>query len=95
VLRRAIAVAPDYPDLHFLLGRALEARRVSSEAIASYQEAVRLNSGYLEARVALGLALVRCGDAERARGELGAVLLIDPYHPLARAIADPALVSEL
>jgi tetratricopeptide (TPR) repeat protein len=116
-LRRAIAVAPEYPDLHFLLGKALEAQaapprdtpyaeaRGSSErfaltaahteAIASYQEAVRLNSGYLEARLALGLALVRGGEAQRAREELGAVLRIDPYHPLARAMADPALVGEL
>src|SRR5690606_38674845 len=113
-LRRAIDIAPEYPDLHFLLGKALEAQAASprdtlyadvrsagapsalqEDAIAAYQEAVRLNSGYLEARIALGLALVRGGEAQRAREELGAVLRIDPYHPLARAIADPALVAEL
>ncbi len=94
-LRPALEAEPAVADLHFLLGQALEGQGRRSEAIGSFERTLALDASHREGRLALGMALLRQGDAEKGRMEMGRALRSDPGHPLARAIADPGLLEEL
>jgi len=73
-LRQASEVSPEYPDIHFRLGRLLERLGRQEEAVGQYEEAIEKNAEYLEARVALGFCLLQTGSttgaAEAFRGAL-------------------------
>jgi len=94
-LRQALARQPRYPDLHFMLGQCLEKQQKVEEAVKSYECALMGNPCYVDARLALGMLLLKGGDARRGRAEMGEVLQLDPTHPVAKAFADPHLLQEL
>ncbi|MBK8231837.1 MAG: tetratricopeptide repeat protein [Candidatus Eisenbacteria bacterium] len=95
LIARALEQAPHYPDLHYLSGRALEMLGREREAELAYQAAIDRHHGYIDARVALGLSLLKSGEVARGRAEMEQVLRIDPVHPVARAFADPDLIDQL
>ena len=58
-----------YPDIQFRLARALEQVGRLPEAIARYRLSCEINPQYLEARTALGFALIAAGQTEEAAVE--------------------------
>jgi tetratricopeptide (TPR) repeat protein len=64
--RKAIEVQPDYPDLHYRLGRLLDLTGRPDEAAASYRRAIELNPDYIEAHRALGFTCLRVGSTDEA-----------------------------
>ena len=66
LFRRALAVTGDNWFAHNNLGTALDSKGRSGEAIAQYQEAVRLKPGYAKAHNNLGIALGQQGRTDEA-----------------------------
>jgi superkiller protein 3 len=58
-LRKASDVSPNFPDIHFRLGKLLEELERPDEAVATYRRATGAHPKYLEAHVALGFCLLR------------------------------------
>ena len=63
---RAAEVSPDYPDIRFQHGRILERLDRLDEAIEEYRAALASQQGFIEARVAMGFALLEAGREEEA-----------------------------
>jgi tetratricopeptide (TPR) repeat protein len=63
---RAIEVSPDYPDIRFRLGKALETHARLEDAIEQYHRAIDLNPRYLQARVALAFCLLASDRRDEA-----------------------------
>jgi len=74
LLRRAAAVSPRYPDLHYRLGQLLEALDRGEEAIEAYRDSLACHQGYVEAKTALGFCLLRADREEEAREALAEAL---------------------
>ena len=55
--RRAIRIAPDYPEAHNNLANVYQMAGELEEAVASYRAALRLRPQYAEAHRNLGSAL--------------------------------------
>ncbi len=70
--REALALTPDYPDIHFRMGCLYARFGLSLEAIESYRRAASLHPGYLEARVQLAFLLLETGQKEEAHKEFTA-----------------------
>jgi tetratricopeptide (TPR) repeat protein len=84
VSRRAIAVTKDNFVAHNHLGSALlESGRVD-EAIVEFEETLRLQPRFVDARCNLGNALLRQGRANEAVAQYRQVLEAQPAHLLAR-----------
>src|SRR5262245_13046562 len=71
--RQALAMTPDYPDLHFRLGSLYARFGLDGDAIAALRRACELHPEYMEARVQLALLLVKTRETEAAAREFGAV----------------------
>jgi Tfp pilus assembly protein PilF len=65
-LRRATAVDPSYPDVHFVTAGLLERLDRRGEAIEAYRRAIACHPGYLDAHVSLGNCLIDDGRCEEA-----------------------------
>lgn len=63
---RAIEVSPDYPDIRFRLGQALETHGRRDDAIEQYHRAIDLNPRYLQARIALAFCLLGADRRDEA-----------------------------
>jgi tetratricopeptide (TPR) repeat protein len=71
---RAVEVLPDYADIRFRLGKALERLGRTDDAIEEYRQALRCNACYLDAGVALAFCLLRAGRHEEAAEAFGQAL---------------------
>jgi tetratricopeptide (TPR) repeat protein len=71
--RQALAMTPEYPDLHFRLGSLYARFGLNGDAIAALRRACELHPDYMEARVQLALLLVKTRETEEAAREFGAV----------------------
>jgi len=65
----------------FADGLALAERGLDEEASGSYQEAIRLDAGFVEAMVNLARIRLRQGDPARAREWLDRALRLAPAYP--------------
>ena len=70
LLRKVIAVSPNFARAHLALGKALLQDGKVPEAITELQEAARLDPQSGEAHYQLGLALSRAGRKDEATAEL-------------------------
>jgi tetratricopeptide (TPR) repeat protein len=67
-LRTLLRANADFPDLHNLLGIAYDNDEMTDDAIEEFEQALRLNDHYQDARLNLGLTLFERGrDAEAER----------------------------
>ena len=90
---------PINPRAHNYLGSALADAGRTSEAIAQYQEALRLKPDYAEAHNNLGSALADAGRAPEAIAQYEAALrlkpdLVEAHNNLGVALADAGRTSE-
>jgi tetratricopeptide (TPR) repeat protein/tRNA A-37 threonylcarbamoyl transferase component Bud32 len=91
--RAAVAVRPQSPGSHNVLGIALGSKGDLDGAIAEFREALRLQSGYAGAHYNLGLALRKKGDVDGAIDEYKKALDIreefaEAHNNLASALVD-------
>jgi tetratricopeptide (TPR) repeat protein len=71
--RQALAITPDYPDLHFRLGTLCVRFGLTLEASESFRRAIAIHPDYLEARVQLAFLLLQARETEQAAREFAAV----------------------
>jgi Flp pilus assembly protein TadD len=76
----AVRAAPDLPEAHAALGRAMIMKGKTDLAIACYRTVISLRPENVEARVELAGALAREMRQEEAIAEMEAVLALDPDH---------------
>jgi len=67
---KAIAIEPKEALFHILKGRAMEGAYQGQKALDEYRQAARLNPGYYEAHLRLGLLLDSMGNRYQARQAL-------------------------
>jgi len=72
VLRKAIALAPNFADSHYELGRALEQAGKPHEAIAQFEDCLQRDPKMAKAYYRLGILSKRYGDSGRAAEALKA-----------------------
>jgi tetratricopeptide (TPR) repeat protein len=87
--QKALAAAPDDPDVQLELARVTtgpEGLRLAEAALAG-------RPGWLDAKLAVGIARVRAGDAAGAEEIIRAFLKDNPDHPAATAQLGVALVA--
>ncbi len=82
----------DNPQVFFLLGRAYAQQENWEQAVEHFEQAVSLNSLFVEARIQYGLALIQLGDYHRAVSTLRIATEISSnnqvaYYHLGRAHA--------
>ncbi len=92
VFRQALAATQENPVAHNALGAALAAMGRSDEAIAEFQDTLRIMPEHVRARSNLAFEYLRRGEQERAAAELRAVLRLRPddfwaRHHLAQVLA--------
>lgn len=86
-LRRAIYLAPYEDEPHLLLGRAYQRAGRLDEAIDEFKVAL-WSRETVDARLALGAALLEAGDRDGARREAQRALQLDPQSLEARELLD-------
>ena len=76
--RKAVALNPELPQAHFLLGEIALAHGQSADAIAAFEQERNLNplDGAVYER--LGDAYIRAGDFDRAQQALNRAILLEP-----------------
>ena len=78
VVRRGLAVDPDYGDLYNVLGICFLGLGRYDEAIAAHQRYVQLAPNLPNAHDSLGMSFQQSGAYERAMAEYNAALALDP-----------------
>lgn len=83
-LRKAIAMNPDYPDLHNLIGIAYANKGMTDDAVMEFETALKIHPDYLKAHLNIALTLYEKGVHEEAMNHLETVLRLDADNELAR-----------
>lgn len=81
VLERTVALAPDVPQVHSALGRALEKKGDRRAAVDAYQRAIRLDPTYRYARIRLFRLALATEDYPHARMQVEYLLQHAPDVP--------------
>ena len=90
---RALAIKPDFAEVHNNRGNALNRLGQHDEAIASFRRALQIKPGYAEAHNNLGVALYDAGRVDEAVTSYRQALKIRPayaeaHNNLGNALAD-------
>ena len=81
LLKRAIAINPNYAEAYFNLGIGLKKQGNLQAAIDAYRQALVINPNYAEAYNNLGITLQGHGDLQAAIDAYRQALAINPNHP--------------
>lgn len=87
-LKKAVAIKPDYPDLHNYLGIAYGNNGMVDDAVAEFETALKINPYYLKARLNLALLYYENGRYGEAQAQLDEVLAVQPDNQLANNIVE-------
>jgi len=82
-LKKAIALKPDYPDLHNYLGIAYGNNGMIDDAVHEFEIALKINPYYLKARLNLALLYYENTRYDEAHAQLDEVLKVQPDNQLA------------
>lgn len=98
-LRRAVALAPDFPNAHFNLAVALTRRGALAEAIDHYRYLLKLRPKFPDAHYLLAVDLYNTGQSEEAIKYYRQALQLKPADAKARnglgnALADRGRLAE-
>lgn len=93
-LREAIRLSPEFPDAHYNLGSALQARGAVKDAIAAYRRAIELEPDYAEAHNNLGVLLEMVGDRASGVAHYRRAVQIQPHQAGALSNLGNALVAD-
>jgi predicted Zn-dependent protease len=104
-IRRVLALTPNDPVAHFLLGRlhetrsgqskdAARARQLRREALSEYEEAIRLDPRYADPYRAIGVLHHVAGEKEKALSAFRQYLELSPEAPDAQQVRDYILELE-
>jgi tetratricopeptide (TPR) repeat protein len=98
-LRRAVELAPDFPDGHYNLARALAERGDHGEAIYHYRYALKLRPSYPNVHYFLGLSLAKMGQWDEAIEHHRLALVASPrdakiHNNLGNLLADRGLLDQ-
>jgi tetratricopeptide (TPR) repeat protein len=85
-LKKAIAIKPDYPDLHNYLGIAYGNSGMVDDAVYEFEIALKINPYYMKARLNLALLYYENSRYEEAQVQLDEVLAVQPDNKLANNI---------
>jgi Flp pilus assembly protein TadD len=85
-LKKAIALKPDYPDLHNYLGIAYGNNGMVDDAVCEFEIALKINPYYMKARLNLALLYYENSRYEEAQVQLDEVLAVQPDNKLANNI---------
>jgi protein O-GlcNAc transferase len=99
LLRKATALAPDFPEAFCNLGNALTILKQFSEAAVACQQAISLDPDLAEAHVNLGNALKEAGQLDEAIAAYRRAVVLNPQMPelhynLANALKSKDLPDE-
>jgi len=86
--RKALSIAPNYPDLRNHLGVALFALDRPDLALVEFSRAVEINPKYVAAQFNRAQAFLRIGREAEGRTALQQVLELDPQFEAARTALD-------
>jgi len=90
-ITKAIAIKPDFAELHSNLGLALQNLGKLDEAVASFQKALTIKPDLAEVHNNLGLGLMGLGELEKAVTSYQTALTINPEYPEANTNLGNAL----
>jgi len=82
-LKKAIALKPDYPDLHNFLGIAYGNSGMVDDAVHEFELALKINPHYLKARLNLALLYYENSRFGEAQAQIDEVLAVQPNNQLA------------
>jgi len=90
---RALAIRPDFAEVHNNRGNVLNGLGQHDEAIASFRKALKIKPGYAEAHNNMGVALYEAGAIEEAAASYRQALKFRPdyaeaHNNLGNALAD-------
>ena len=85
-LKKALALRPVYPEALNNLGVLYLRTRRPQEAIASFEESIRVAPAYDQSYLNLARVYTILGDREKARGVLLELLKQHPDHPQAKEL---------
>ena len=85
--RRALEIAPDYPEAHFAMGNLLHALGRGGDALASLDRALALRPDYAQAHSNRGIVLAVLDRQGRGARELRSCARAQP--PLCRSVQQP------
>jgi tetratricopeptide (TPR) repeat protein len=95
-LKKALALQPDYPDLHNYLGIAYGNAGMVDDAIEEFETALKINPKYIKARLNLALVLYENERYPEAKSNIEAVLQVQPENQLANNLfAELETVGEI
>lgn len=77
-IQKALKIAPQNPDLHFMAGYAAEQSKDMTGAKTQYEEAVKLFPNHFAAQLALGQSLLFNSDAKDAIPHLEKAISVGP-----------------
>jgi tetratricopeptide (TPR) repeat protein len=80
-LSKAVALCPHFADLRTKLGHLLRDQKELVRAREQYESALSARSGYVPARVALGVTLLSLGELDGAEYHWNKVLESEPENP--------------
>src|SRR5438270_10905640 len=75
---KALAIHPQYADLHFSQALALRRRLEYSQALESLDRALEINPRYAKARFHRGIVLYAIGEREEALQEIEEAVALEP-----------------
>ena len=82
-MKKAIALKPDYPDLHNFLGIAYGNSGMVDDAVHEFEIALKINPHYLKARLNLALLYYENSRFGEAQAQIDEVLAVQPNNQLA------------
>jgi DNA-binding winged helix-turn-helix (wHTH) protein/tetratricopeptide (TPR) repeat protein len=77
-IRRALALRPEHPRAHHMLGFLLRARGEQDGALAAFQHAAALNPHSAWTRAEIGRSKINVGRADEAMQDIEAAILMKP-----------------
>jgi len=83
-LRKALALKPDYPDLHNYLGIAYGNEGMIDDAVQEFEVALKINPYYQKARLNLAILYYENERFDEAQTQLDEVLSVQPGNQLAQ-----------